>query len=149
MSFDIDSLEIDNGASAGGGGFFKAADHATATLVVIEPKGQKTSQYADENGQPKLNAVADFTVFSTRAELESGKPGVVMEDAQTSGVLGKIIIEKRTGVIVGSLEKTEPKGGKAGYWKINPVDPALIPKVKEYLVAREQAKQDALPAFMK
>lgn len=148
MSFDIDSLEIDNGASAGGGGFFKPAEHASATLIIIEPKGQKVSQYTGEDGQPKVNAVADFTIFSTRAELEAGKPGVTMEDGQTGGVLANIIIEKGKGVIVGIVEQTAPKGGRKGYWKISPVDPGLIPKVKEYLVAREEAKKESLPPFM-
>lgn len=147
MSFDIDSLDIDNGASAGGGGFFKPAEHSTATLIVIEPKGSKVSQYAGDDGQPKTNAVADFTIFSTKAELENGKPGVVLEDGQTGGVLANIIIEKGKGIIVGTVEQTAPKGGRKGYWKISPVDPALIPKVKEYLVARE-AEKSALPDFM-
>lgn len=146
MSFDI---EIDNGASAGGGGFFKPGEHSSATVIIFEPKGQKTSQFNGEDGQPKLNAVADFTIFATKAELEKGKPGVVMEDAQTSGVLANILIEKGKGVIVGTVEQTPGKGGKRGYWRIMPVDPALVPKVKEYLIAREEAKQEALPSFMR
>ena len=148
MSFDIDSLDIDNGASAGGGGFFKPKEHSTATVIIFEPKGQKTSQYMGDDGQPKLNAIADFTIFSTKAELENGKPGVILTDGQTSGVLGNILIEKGKGVIVGTVEQTPPKGGKQGYWKISPVDPALIPKVKEYLIAREEAKKESLPPFM-
>lgn len=148
MSDDL-NFDIDNGASAGGGGFFKPAEHATATLIIFEPKGQKVSQYTGEDGQAKVNAVADFTVFSTKAELESGKPGVVMEDGQTGGVLANIIIEKGGGVIVGTVEQTAPKGGKKGYWKISPVDPALVPKVKEYLIRRQEERTAALPPFMR
>lgn len=150
MSFDIDSLDIDNGASAGGGGFFKPAEHSSATLIIIEPKGSRnSSKFQNADGSPKVEAIADFTVFSTKAELENGKPGVVMEDGIcSSGVLAKIIVEKGKGVIVGTVSQTEPRGGKQGYWKIDAVDPALIPKVKEYLVAREEARKADLPDFM-
>lgn len=148
MTFDIDSLDIDNGASGGGGGFFKPGEHTTATVIIFEPKGSKKSQYADERtGEARYNAVADFTVFSTKAELKNGKPGVVLEDAQTSGVLGSILIEKGKGITVGTVSQTEGKGGRRGYWKIDPVDPALIPDIKKYLAKREE-ERNALPDFM-
>lgn len=149
MSFDI---EIDNGASAGGGGFFKPAEHESATVIIFEPKGSATSQFKDRDGNDQLNAIADFTVFSTKAELKNKKPGVVMEDGQTSGVLGKILIEKGKGVVVGTVEQTEGKAGKRGYWKVAPVDPSLIPEIKAYLADREEKKQaerDGLPDWAK
>lgn len=148
MSDDLD-FDIDNGASAGGGGFFKPKEHASATVIIFEPKGQATSQYRDNDGEVKLNAIADFTVFSTAAELKNKKPGVVMEDAQTSGVLGKILIEKGKGIVVGTVEQTEGKGGKQGYWRVSPVDPSLIPDIKEYLKHREEERKAALPEFMR
>lgn len=150
MTFDIDSLDIDNGASAGGGGFFKPAEHSSATLIIFEPKGSRNSnKFQNADGSPKQEAIADFTIFSTKAELENKSPGVVMEDAIcSSGVLAKILIEKGEGVTVGTVSQTEPKGGKMGYWKIDPVDPALIPAVKAYLVEREEKRKEELPAFM-
>src|SRR5699024_11277470 len=52
-----------------------------ATLIIIEPKGSRnSSKFQNPDGSPKVEAIADFTVFSTKAELENGKPGVVMED---------------------------------------------------------------------
>lgn len=142
------NFDISNGAAAGGA-FVKPADHKDAALVIFEPKGSRTSsKFQNADGSPKLEAIADFTAFATKAELEKGKPGTVVEDAIiSSGVLAKIIIEKGQGILVGSLEQTEGKGGRQGYWRLAAVDPAMIPKVKQYLQARQE-ERDKLPDFM-
>lgn len=143
-------FNIVNGGSTGAGGFLKPADYAQAHLIIFEPTGQRTSKFTNTDGTPKFEAVGDWTVFNTPGELETGKPGEVhMESVISSGTLAKVLIENMNGIVVGSLSQTEPKGGRQGYWKIDPVAPENIGKVKEYLAKRQEERDADKPDWMK
>lgn len=148
------SINIVNGGSTGGGGFLKPEEFTSAHLGIFEPKKAVQSRFNDERtGQPKFEAAGDYTFFLSQSELDAGKPSDIREDALfSSGILAKVLIENIGNVMVGTLEKTQGKGGKQGYWKVQPTSQANVDKAVAYLEQREAEKAKAredLPAFLK
>lgn len=148
------SINIVNGGSTGGGGFLKPEEFTSAVMGIFEAKKAIQSRFNDERtGQPKFEAVGDYTFFLSDAEVKAGKPSIIKEDAVfSSGVLAKVLIENIGNVMVGTLEKTKGAAGKQGYWKIQPTSQANLDKAVAYLEAREAQKEkdrEALPDFLK
>lgn len=142
-------MQINNGAASGNGEFFKPAEHKMAELIIFEPTSTSPSQYKNEDGSPKLNAVGTYTIFLSAAELEAGKPSTIMKDSACgSGTLAKSLIESMGQITVGKLEQVPPKAaGRQPYWVISPVSQEQTQQAVAYLEAREEAKKAALPGF--
>lgn len=142
-------MQINNGAPSNNGGYFKPGEHASATLIIFEPKSSSASQYKNEDGSSKQNAVGDFTIFLSDNELKQGKPSTIMEGAAcSSGVLSRTLIESIGQITAGKLEQVASKQpGRQPYWSIAPVTQAQSDLAVKYLTEREEAKKAALPSF--
>lgn len=138
-------FNISNGASVGGDRF-KADDHKGAFLIMFEPKGVRTG-IATQFGSAD-STDTDVTVFLTEAELKQGKPSTILTNAGIMGALGKSLQGNVNGIVIGKLGQKDTGKGRPA-WIIEPADPRLTGQVKDYLVAREEARQADLPDFMR
>lgn len=134
------AISISNGAGPAVGGFFKPAEHQSATVILFEPKefrGGVETNYGTED-----HTLGDITIFLSDAELAEGKPSTLMENAVAKGNIGRSLVGYIGGATVGKLGQVPTKKGNPA-WVINPVDQAKVDQVIKYVEDR-----DALPDFL-
>lgn len=142
-------FDLVNGASAGGteyGEFFSAKDHVSAHAIIFEPKGVRP-QVQTKFG-PKDYTDVDITIFLSEAEVEQGKPSTILPNATTQGNLGKSLAAYVGRVTVGKLGQVPTDKGNPA-WTIEALPQETVAGLVKYLEAREAAKQEELPDFLK
>lgn len=145
MGIKVKSLAEASGFE--GGQFFKAAEYATTTLLIIEPKSWKHNATNEYNGNliPRDEAIADITVFETEEQLKAGEPAELLKEAILTNKA--LVTPCKTSIgeafLVSRVTKKSGKGG--AYYAFDDIihrshqDYAIA-----YLEEREAKKQAAL-----
>jgi len=142
------TIEISNGASVGGeyGEFFRPKEHAGSHAIIFEPKNLRPG--VETQWGPKDFTDVDITIFLSEAEVEQGKPSTIMINATTEGNIGRSLAGLIGKVSVGKLGQVPTKKGNPA-WTIEALPQATVASLVKYLEAREAAKQEELPDFLK
>ena len=89
-----------------------------------------------------------ITIFLSEAEGEQGTPSTILPTATTQGNLGKSLAAYVGRVTVGKLGQVPTDKGNPA-WTIEALPQETVAGLVKYLEAREAAKQEELPDFLK
>lgn len=140
------NLDIANGTPNIGGEYFKPKEHASAYAIIFEPKEYRPD--VPSQWGPKNYIDGDITIFLSAAEVEQGKPSTIMPGATVEGNLARSLSGLVGRVSVGKLGQVPTKKGNPA-WTIEALPQETVAGLAKYLEAREAAKQEELPDFLR
>lgn len=130
-----------------GASFFKPKEYQNDLALLIEPKTIQRGVENTYNGKTTLRdeVVADISIFSNQAALESATPTTILKSAKVvHGMLTSTLEKVLGGAMVATVTTTATKSG-SGY-VFRDVDAATEEAVGNYYKSRSEAVA-AAPSF--
>lgn len=140
------STNVGNGGQRG---YFKAADHADAFVLLIEPTKaeNKPNPFYDPNvsysREMRDEVTADVTIFSTLDHLEAGSGSFLSGVVFTDLYLASDLKTEVGGVVVARLDQRPNKKGRPS-WVFRAAEGPVMDLVEKFYDAREAALDSAL-----
>lgn len=132
-----------------GASYFKPAKHMTDLALLIEPKTIERNVENTYNNQTRMRdeVIADITIFSNQAALESGVPTEVMKSTKVvHGMLTSTLEKILGGAMIATVEMAQTKAGSGYVWRDEAITPEMTAQIEAYYNARSEAIA-AAPSF--
>lgn len=132
-----------------GASYFKPANHMNDLALLIEPKTIDRNVESTFNNQTRLRdeVIADISVFSNQAALESGEPTTIMKSTKVvHGMLTSTLEKILGGAMVATVTKIQTQAGSGFVWRDETITPEVTAQIEAYYNARSEATA-AAPSF--